>query len=251
MSEENFLLVSLKEDKAKKLAQVISNDTSRKILDFLTKRKDATESEIARQLGLPISTVHYNLQHLHEAKLIQAEEFHYSKKGKEVLHYSLTNKFVVIAPKETPEVFFQKLKEIMPVFIMVALAAIAIQIISLIGVWTYGGPSSEFAQDIAEQDHLEQKGALRAVIEQSEDQVLHTTKVAEPDTLLRGVSDNITYNITLIGEEVINQTFTRQDLACQAVVNKIYSPAIWFIFGAVFTIISFLAKDLVKKLIKN
>ena len=35
MAKRSFLLVSLKERKAKKLAQVISNETSRKILDYL------------------------------------------------------------------------------------------------------------------------------------------------------------------------------------------------------------------------
>jgi DNA-binding transcriptional ArsR family regulator len=61
MASEKFLLVSLKEDEAKKLAQVISNDTSRKILDFLASRKDATETEIATHLEMPLSTTHYNL----------------------------------------------------------------------------------------------------------------------------------------------------------------------------------------------
>ena len=42
---KNFLLVSLEEKKAKKIAEVINNDTSRKIIDFLAK-KDATESEL-------------------------------------------------------------------------------------------------------------------------------------------------------------------------------------------------------------
>ena len=89
MAKENFLLVSLKESEAKKLAQVISNDTSRKILDFLAGIKDATETDIAKNLDTPLSTVHYNIQALLKAKLVQADEFHYSEKGKEVNHYSL------------------------------------------------------------------------------------------------------------------------------------------------------------------
>ena len=36
MTDESFLLVSLREEKAKKLAQVLSNDTARKILDDLS-----------------------------------------------------------------------------------------------------------------------------------------------------------------------------------------------------------------------
>jgi len=37
-NDEKFLLVSLNEDKAKKLAQIISNDTCRKIIDFLAEK---------------------------------------------------------------------------------------------------------------------------------------------------------------------------------------------------------------------
>ena len=111
--EETFILVSLKEDRAKKLAQVISNESCRKILDFLAKKK-ATESEIAKELELPISTVHYNLKHLVNNNLVQVKEFHYSKKGKEVNHYSLTNKLVIIAPESARENFLEKLKNFLP-----------------------------------------------------------------------------------------------------------------------------------------
>ena len=115
MADESFLLVSLQEDQAKQLAQVISSNTSRKILDFLANTKDATESDIAKGLKVPISTVHYNLQHLLEAKLVHAEEFHYSEKGKEVLHYSLANKYVIISPKAAPESLKEKLMKILPI----------------------------------------------------------------------------------------------------------------------------------------
>jgi DNA-binding transcriptional ArsR family regulator len=110
--EETFLLVSMKEDKAKKLAQVISSETARKILDFLA-QAEATESDISKEMAIPLSTVHYNLQQLLAANLIKAEEFHYSEKGKEVLHYSLANKFIIIAP-DSKEGLSVKIKQILP-----------------------------------------------------------------------------------------------------------------------------------------
>jgi predicted ArsR family transcriptional regulator len=118
MAEENFLLVSLKEDEAKRLAQVISNDTSRKIIDFLAGRKDATETDIAKHMNVPLSTVHYNLQALLHAKLVQVDEFHYSEKGKTVNHYCLANKYVIIAPKDAPETLRNKLRKILPVALL-------------------------------------------------------------------------------------------------------------------------------------
>ena len=58
---EKFVLVSLKEEKSKELAQVISNETSRKILDYLSE-KDASESEIAKKLKIsqPAVSSFYN-----------------------------------------------------------------------------------------------------------------------------------------------------------------------------------------------
>mgnify|MGYP001606047112 CR=1 FL=1 len=46
-NKETFVLVSLEEEKSKKLAQVISNTTSRKILDYLSE-KDASQGDIAK-----------------------------------------------------------------------------------------------------------------------------------------------------------------------------------------------------------
>ncbi|MBM3229976.1 winged helix-turn-helix transcriptional regulator, partial [Candidatus Parvarchaeota archaeon] len=127
MAEESFMLVSLKESKAKRLAQVISNETCRKILDFLSKN-EATETELSSMLGMPISTVHYNLQHLVENKLVVAEEFHYSVKGKEVLHYKLANKLIIIAPEEASPKLMDRLKKLLPVSVITLAATFAVSI---------------------------------------------------------------------------------------------------------------------------
>jgi len=120
MAKSNFLLVDLNEPKTKKLAETITSDTSRKILNHLAE-KEETEANIAKMLNLPISTVHYHLQKLQEAHLITAEEFHYSQKGREVLHYKLANKYIIIAPKHVSGLK-EKLKGILPA----ALAALGI-----------------------------------------------------------------------------------------------------------------------------
>lgn len=99
MTEEKFILVSLDEEKAKKLADVIGNETSRKILDFLGGVKEASESDISEKLKIPISTVHYNIQHLVKASLVESKEFKWSEKGREINIYRIAKKYVVIAPK--------------------------------------------------------------------------------------------------------------------------------------------------------
>src|SRR3989338_6711280 len=127
MAKQSFLLVSLKEEKARELAQVISNDSCRRILDYLSEREDSTESELAQKLNVPISTVHYNLQHLMKAGIVTVEEFHYSEKGKEVNHYKLANKYIIIAPKTTYGIK-EKLKAIFPVSLLALIGAGFIQL---------------------------------------------------------------------------------------------------------------------------
>lgn len=117
MSKSNFLLVDLNEPRTKKLAETITSETSRKILNHLVE-KEETEANIAKMLNLPISTVHYHLQKLQEAHLITAKEFHYSQKGREVLHYKLANKYIIIAPKSVSGLK-EKLKGILPVALVV------------------------------------------------------------------------------------------------------------------------------------
>jgi len=127
MAKETFMLVSLKEDKAQKLAQVISNPTCRKILDHLA-LKEVSETDIAKELNIPLSTVHYNLSQLKESKLVETEEFHYSKKGKEILHYKLANKYIIIAPKDASSSFLESLKTLIPVTTIIAAG---------LGFWQY------------------------------------------------------------------------------------------------------------------
>ena len=120
MPKQNFLLVSLEESQSKQLAEVLSNDTSRKIIDYLSENEDATESDIAKELNIPLPTVHYNLQKLKEAQLVTVDEFHYSKKGREVDHYKLANKYVIITPKAIKGIksITNALKSILPVSII-------------------------------------------------------------------------------------------------------------------------------------
>ena len=125
MAKKNFLLLSMEDDKIKKISNVISNESCRKILDYLSS-KDATESELAQKLNIPISTVHYNLQQLMETGLIESSEFHYSEKGKEMSHYRLANKYIIIAPKKTFGIK-EKLKSILPVALIASGATLVIQ----------------------------------------------------------------------------------------------------------------------------
>ncbi len=132
MAEEPFLLVSLEEAKAQKLAQVLQNETCTKLLNHLARHKEGTESELAKRLNLPLSTVHYNLKQLVQAKLVVADEYHYSEKGREVLHYKLANKYIIIAPQEDRGGFIEKLQRLLPAAAIVAGVALVLKAIGLL-----------------------------------------------------------------------------------------------------------------------
>ena len=123
--EKKFLLVSLEEEKAKKVAEIISNKTARKILDFLTEHKEASESEMAKALKVPISTVHYNTQNLLKCDLIESKEFKWSEKGKEIDIYRIAKKYIVIAPKSMTGLQ-DRLRSILPAILVTAAGSLAV-----------------------------------------------------------------------------------------------------------------------------
>ena len=58
---EKFIMVDLENDNSKEIANVISNDTSRKILDYLSDHV-ASEGDIAKALKVAPSTINYNIK---------------------------------------------------------------------------------------------------------------------------------------------------------------------------------------------
>ena len=114
MVENKFILVNLEDTKSKELAQVISSDTARKILNLLSD-KPYSETDIAQKLNIPLTTAHYNIQHLLKAEVIEIKDFLWSEKGKKIQLYQLSNKLIIIAPKTTTASFMEKLREIIPV----------------------------------------------------------------------------------------------------------------------------------------
>ena len=128
---ESFLLVSMDEDKIRKVADALSSPTAKAILNFLSERDSATETEISQFLKLPLSTVHYNLKNLIESGLVVAKEFHYSSRGKEVNHYSLAKKYIIITPKR--EIPPENLKSVLLAGLAVGIGTIALWIFQILG----------------------------------------------------------------------------------------------------------------------
>ena len=110
---DKYILVSLDEKKSKDLANVISNDTSRKILDYLGEHDKVAPVHLSKKLNIPISTVTYNLNHLKKQGLVETKDHAWSDKGKKVELYSIAKKLIVIAPKGFD--WKDSLKKIIPI----------------------------------------------------------------------------------------------------------------------------------------
>ena len=211
--KNNFLLVDLNEKKTKKLAETITSDTSRKILNYLTEKEHDTEANISKELNIPISTVHYHLQKLTEANLIVVDEFHYSKKGREVNHYKLANKYIIIAPRKVSGLK-QALKNVLPVGI------VALGISAIIKIMTsFTTRAGSFSADLQKATPILEEAAYAG-------------------------ADEVMSDAAPVAAEMATD--------CLPQIST-YEPniALWFLVGSLFTIVIYLIVVLVKEWWKN
>ena len=119
-----FDLIDFNDDKARDLAEIMGNKTSRKILDYL-KKNEATETEISQELKLPGSTVNYNIKKLMKNGLIDIKRFYWSHKGNKVKVYKASNKVLVFTQKKS-QYLENKLKMILPAVLVFLVSLILI-----------------------------------------------------------------------------------------------------------------------------
>lgn len=132
-SDNKFVVLTLDDDKANEVSQILSNKTSKTILEHLSNKDYSTASDLSKSLNIPLSTIHYNLNKLEEAKLLETNEYHYSEKGREVTHYKLTGKYIIIAPTKDKS-FLTELRKILPGFILLSILSATILLLESINV---------------------------------------------------------------------------------------------------------------------
>ena len=98
---EKYISVNMNDEKITQIAEILSNKTCKKILDYLAE-KEASEGDISRDLNIPINTIEYNLNKLIDAGLVQASKnFFWSVKGKKIKTYKPANKKIIISTKRS------------------------------------------------------------------------------------------------------------------------------------------------------
>lgn len=100
--EEKLLILQLSED-SRKIARILSNETSIKILKLL-ERRSMSAADIADKLEVRLNTLKYNLDSLLEAGLIRVRQVKWSRKGREVKVYEAVEKVIILLPgKKSPD----------------------------------------------------------------------------------------------------------------------------------------------------
>ena len=125
MSDDKFIMFDIDDERSKDLADVLGNKTCKKIIDYLSEVKEASEKDIADALSMPINTVEYNLNKLIKSGLVEkTKNFFWSVKGRKIGMFKLARKHIVISPK-SKRVDMKALRTVLSV-ILIAAAIIAV-----------------------------------------------------------------------------------------------------------------------------
>jgi DNA-binding transcriptional ArsR family regulator len=140
-SEKKFILVSIDDKRSKKIAEVLGSKTSKKIIDLLAESSELSEKDISDKMGLALNTTEYNLKKLLESEIVEkTKNFFWSKKGKKIPMYRLSNRSIIISPKSNK--VSSKIKSLLPAILVSGIGAFIIKIFS---------NEPTFVQDASEQ----------------------------------------------------------------------------------------------------
>jgi len=125
--DSKYLMISFDDARLKSISETLGNPSCKKILNLLAE-KQLGETEISRELAMPLNTVGYNVKKLIEAGLIEKAEHFWSIKGKKMPVYKISNKSIVISPKKT---IASKIGGILPAVLITGIVALFIRFFSL------------------------------------------------------------------------------------------------------------------------
>ncbi|HIH25738.1 MAG TPA: winged helix-turn-helix transcriptional regulator [Nanoarchaeota archaeon] len=232
MAENKFILVNLEDTKSKELAQIISSDTARKILNILSD-KPYSETDIAQKLNIPLTTVHYNIQHLLKAEVIDIKDFLWSEKGKKIQLYQLSNKLIIIAPKTTTTSFMEKLREIIPVALVGLLTSAGIyayQLTNKLGLSKMQSTGTELLSDTS--IGATQKAVVTSNFGPSAAASLFNEARAAPEALQ---SFNEAVQPTIDNTTIIQDTIAKEP-----------NYALWFLLGVISVIVIYVVIQFIR-----
>ncbi len=148
---DKFIILGMDDPNLKKVSEALSNKTAKKIIDYLSESKEASEKDLSEELNVPLNTVEYNIKKLVDVGIVKKHKnFFWSKKGKKIVMYELSNKSIVISPRGSSVA--EKLKSLVPGFLVVGAGSF--------GAYVYEKTSRGFLD--FQQPIVEEKGVLYA-----------------------------------------------------------------------------------------
>lgn len=128
---DEVLVLEPGDDRAKKIARAMASRTASDILGVL-KHGEHTSSEIAESLSVPITTVAYHIDNLLDAGMIEVARTRWSRKGREVKVYSLTDTLVIVSPglKDIRSILL-KYAQIFGIFLIATIMVIVIATVAM------------------------------------------------------------------------------------------------------------------------
>ena len=143
---DKFLLISLEDEKSKAVAEVLSSKACKKIIGYLAEVSEASEKDLSEKLGMPMNTAEYNLKKLVSSGFVQKRKnFFWSKKGKKIAMYELSNKSIIISHKKSSRSALDKIKSITPAIILSAAGTFAAWAYGKVSFLTGGNPERTFS----------------------------------------------------------------------------------------------------------
>ena len=145
--DANVMIIPLSDERLKKIARALSNETAVTVLQRLVEKPMST-TELSENLKLPLTTVKYSIDALLEAELIKVESVKFSRKRRDIKYYAPVKRALIFAPEKTEKGVVAFLKKVLPFLIILALSIPAGLVVQHI-VTLYGGPPHELPIDHA------------------------------------------------------------------------------------------------------
>lgn len=161
------IMIDLEDPRTDKIADVISNKTSKKILSHLAEH-ELSETDLSKALNIPINTIGYNIDKLEQAGLIEKTKgFYWSQKGKKIYTYKLSNQKIIISPSSI-------IKGIIPALLITSAIALGIKLFVGVESQVQQKTLTEDMPAIASESAIAVAGG-----EMAREVIKETTKIAE------------------------------------------------------------------------
>lgn len=120
---EDVVVLQSGDERAQRIAKAMASQTANDMIQAFGARS-MSSTEVAGHLKIPVTTATYHIENLLDAGILEVADTRWSKKGREVKVYGLTNQVLIIAPPVSD--LRSVLQKYTALFAIVALASLAL-----------------------------------------------------------------------------------------------------------------------------